>query len=242
MKQTKIHLILILSVVLILILFASCSEKEPTVTTDGTTTTETVVTTTAPVTTTDYYAQFAKEDWCTVVNIPLPEIDDEEIRKILKDNFESFDSECDYLIYQNENENFKPYNGDKRVEYVYLRNDGIYMESAYEFVLHEGNIRLIYDYKHDPEYNYERAYDDFLVEYDYAEKTYGIFDHGLRESAKKKEIIIKAIDKLFNEHPRGYGFHGYAYLNGEGSYYVQQGIGRFYFIEYFFVDDLKEAE
>ena len=242
MKQTKLHLILILSVVLILLLFVSCSEKEPTVTTDGTVATETVITTTAPVTTTDYYAQFAREDWCTVVNIPLPEVNDEEIREILKDNFESFDSECDYLIYQNESENFKPYNGDKRVEYVYLRNDGLYMESAYKFILHEGNIRLIYDYKHNRDFGYESAYDEFLVEYDYAEKTHGIFDRGLRESAKKKEIIIKAIDKLFDEHPSGYGFYGYAYLNGEGWYYVQQGIGRFYCIIYRYSPDPNETE
>ena len=43
MKQTKIHLLLILSVVLILLLFVSCSEKEPVATTDGTVA-ETVIT------------------------------------------------------------------------------------------------------------------------------------------------------------------------------------------------------
>ena len=56
----------------------------------------------------------------------------------------------------------------------------------------------------------------------------------------EKEIIIKSIDKLFNEHPSGYGFYGYVDLYG--TYCVRQGIGRYYLIEYSFVHDLNETE
>ncbi len=188
MKQTKIHLILILSVVLILLLFASCSEKEPAATIP-TTTTETVVTTTAPVTTEDPYAKYEGLSGCAVVDIPITTINEEEIRQILADNFDNFDSEKKYLIYP---PNFTAnQNTEQAFQYLYLEH-GVFVNTAYRFTVDNGNIRLIKDSHLNSGRWFETVTSDFRKEIEDGTLLELLPEY--KDDEWTKDMVAKAID------------------------------------------------
>ena len=220
MKTTKLHLLLILSVVLILLLFVSCSENEPTVTSTAENTTTSVTTTVV----TDYYSKYENEKGCSVVNIPITEISEDEIRKILEENVDNFDSEKECLIYPSE----LAVESDARqvIFYLYLEHNGAQAISAYRITLENGKIRLIRD-----------VYDTAIEFSEIAMVDYSMFEDenfmkGMEfDKIERNKIIISDAINCFCEVNSKYDLSYWCFFTGvlvaknEYTVYSSGGVG-----------------
>ena len=199
--KTKLHLLLILSVVLILLLFVSCSENEPTVTSAENTTTTgvtTTATTTASTTTTTTKKGIA------IVDIPITEIGGAyDIREIIEENFDNFEADLDYIIYDNINDIYEEYdyetNGEKYFYYIYLRHGGCYFESAYKFTVVEGRVKEVLScHEADTCRSLEEDYQEYFLK-PYTQYIEEGFDEAFvkfQNYKNKKEIIAYVIDRF----------------------------------------------
>lgn len=199
-KNSRVVL-LVLTFCVLCLLIMSCTENEPTVTSAENTTTTgvtTTATTTASTTTTTTKKGIA------IVDIPITEIGGAyDIREIIEDNFDNFEADLDYIIYDNINDIYEEYdyetNGEKYFYYIYLRHGGCYFESAYKFTVVEGRVKEVLScHEANTCSSLEEDYQEYFLK-PYTQYIEEGFDEAFvkfQNYKNKKEIIAYVIDRF----------------------------------------------